>query len=336
MIVIREVYSDEKEQFNQTVNHPLQSWQWGEFREKTGVKVFRLGRFEKQELIQGVQMTIHSIPKTNYKIGYIPKCSLLSKHTFSALEKIGKENNCIFIKLEPNLTSGKEFFLQNNCVYGRPLFTKYTFQINLNQSEEAILAKMKTKTRYNIRVAQKNQVIVQENNSPQAFEQYLKLTFQTTKRQRFYSHNEKYHRLMWQTLQPAGIAHLLTATYQKQVLVAWIVFVFNNVLYYPYGASSREHKNVMASNLMMWEAIRFGKKMGCRFFDQWGCLGRNPNPKDPWYGFHHFKEGYNPQLVEFIGTFDFVLDQNKYKLYTIADNLRWKWLKLKTKIPFLK
>ena len=174
-----------------------------------------------------------------------------------------------------------------------------------------------------------------EDNSLKSFNQYLKLTFETTKRQRFYAHDEKYHRLMWETLNPAGIASLLKATYKNKVLVTWIVFNFNNVLYYPYGASSREHRKVMASNLMMWETIRFGKKIGCQAFDMWGCLGPNPSKRDPWYGFHHFKQGYGPKLIKFVGTFDLVLDPAKYKLYTIADKLRWKWLKLKTHLPFL-
>lgn len=333
-MIIREVYPDEQKQFNQAVNHPLQSWQWGKFREKTGVKVVRLGQFEQKEIKNALQITIHSLPKTKSNIGYLPKCNQFDQPMLNALKKIGQDNNCIFIKIEPNLTSGQEFFLKNGCVYGRPLFTKYTFQIDLTQNETNLLAKMKSKTRYNIKIAQKYQVQIKEDNSSQAFEQYLKLTFETTKRQGFYAHNEQYHRLMWQTLFPAGIAHLLTANYQNKTLVAWILFTFNNILYYPYGASSRENRKVMASNLMMWEAIRFGKKMGCRLFDQWGCLGPNPNPKDPWYGFHHFKEGYHPQLVEFIGTFDFILDPAKYKLYTLADKLRWKWLKLKARLPF--
>lgn len=334
-MIIRQLYPDEKEQFNKVVTHPLQSWQWGEFREKTGLKVIRIGLFDKKEIKTGLQITIHPIPKINYNIGYLPKCTRFNQQMLAALKKIGQDYNCIFIKIEPNTTSGKDFFLKNGCLYGRPLFTKYTFQIDLTNDEETLLSKMKQKTRYNIRVAQKHGVEVIEDNSLAAFNQYLKLTFETTKRQKFYAHDEEYHRLMWQTLYPASIAHLLKATYQNKTLVTWIVFVFNNVLYYPYGASSREHKNTMASNLMMWEAIRFGKKMGCHTFDLWGCLGPNPNPKDPWYGFHRFKAGYSPKLVEFIGTFDLVLDPAKYRLYNIADNLRWKWLRLKTKIPFL-
>jgi len=328
-MIVRQPYPEEKEKFNQAVQHPLQSWQWGEFRQKTGAETIRLAQFDGQELKTALQLTLHSLPKTSYKIGYLPKCGRIDEQLFQSLKQVGRQNNCFFIKIEPQLTKGQEFFLDRGCVYGRPLFTKYTFQIYLRQDEKVLLAKMKPKTRYNLRLAQKKGVKIEEDNSLTAFKQYLKLTFQTTKRQKFYAHDEEYHRQMWQVLYPAGIAHLLKASYQGKVLVTWIVFLFNHVLYYPYGASSRKNREAMASNLMMWEAIRFGQRKGCRLFDLWGCLGPKASPQDPWFGFHRFKEGYSPKLIEFIGTFDLVLNPSFYKAYRFLNSLRWKWLKIK-------
>jgi lipid II:glycine glycyltransferase (peptidoglycan interpeptide bridge formation enzyme) len=338
-MIIREVYAEEKEAFNRVVTHPLQSWTWGEFREKTKIKVLRIGVFDQNSLTSGWQITLHRVPKTNFTVGYVPKCLMPTTQVLAALTKIGQEHKCIFIKLEPNVVNSPtrvetKFLLANGCVYGRPLFTKYTFQLDLRPNEEALLTNMHPKTRYNIKVAQKHGVVIAEDNSYDAFQHYLKLTFETTARQKFYAHNKEYHKLMWQTLYTGGIAHLLKATYQNTVLATWIVFIFNNTLYYPYGASSRENREVMASNLMMWEVIRFGKKMGCQIFDMWGSLGPNADPKDPWYGFHRFKEGYGAKLAEFIGTFDLVTNKSAYKLYTLADNLRWKWLRFKAGLPF--
>ncbi len=329
-MIIRPVYLKEKDRFNQIAPHPLQSWEWGDFKERIGVKVIRLGQFKNQKLTSTIQLFIHPLPKTEYTVGYLPKCSALNRQMLGSLNKIAQENKCIFIKIEPNLVKGKEFFLENGCIYGRPLFTKYTFQIDLKPVQEELLKNMKQKTRYNLRLAQKSGVQVTEDNSLAAFQEYLRLTFTTTKRQKFYAHDEKYHNLMWQTLYPAGIAHLLKAEYQGKILVAWIVFIFNQVLYYPYGASSREHKEVQASSLMMWEAIRFGKEMGCHTFDLWGSLGPNPDPKDSWYGFHRFKLGFGPKLVEFIGTFDLVFNRPGYKIYNLADKLRWNYLKFRS------
>ena len=330
-------------------NHPLQSQEWGEFRKKTGVKVIRLN---------GIQMTIHKIPHTPWTIGYVPKGPLPTKEMISELKKIGQEENCIFIQLEPNVRVNQESRIKNQewdsfqsiihdsqfviQTAAHPLFTKYTFILDLTKSEDELLRNMHPKTRYNIKVALKHGVKVVQDNSDKAFEIYLKLTAETTKRQGFYAHTEKYHRLMWETLQATSInkdkltAHLFLANYRPTTsdqrpttLVTWILFVYKDILYYPYGASSSENRETMASNLLMWEAIKFGKKLGLKKFDMWGALGPNPDKNDPWYGFHRFKEGYGPKLAEFVGSFDLVINPVLYELYKILDKIRWAVLKIK-------
>ena len=314
---------------NNTATHPLQSLEWAEFRKKTGIKVIKG---------DGFQLTIHKIPHTLWTIGYLPKGPLPDKEMLEELEKIGREEKCIFIQIEPNVPVLRS--LKGLQPSFHPLFTKYTFILDLTKSEQELLAGMHPKTRYNIKVAQKHGVKVVEDNSDEAFETYLKLTRETTKRQGFYAHTENYHRLQWQTLPHKIInrkssiinqlsSHLLLAKYQKKILVAWTVFVYGDTLYYPYGASSSENRETMASNLMVWEAIRFGKKLGLKKFDMWGSLGPNPDKKDPWYGFHRFKEGYGGKLVEFVGSFDLVINPLLYQFYKIADRLRWLVLKLR-------
>lgn len=339
MIITREVLKEEKEAFNKLALHPVQSWEWGEFREKLNQKVLRLGVFDGKKLLSGYQVTVHPIPKTNYSVIYLPKGPLPDKLMLETLTKFGKQENAIFAKIEPAVqkASGYEdidrFLLENNCRHGKTLYTQHTFWLDLTKSEEELLSEMKEKTRYNLKLAQKRGVEVVEDNSPAAFEQHLKLLFETTRRQGFYAHTINYHRKMWETLQPAGIAHLLIAKHEGKPLATWVLFNFNKVLYYPYGGSSRELKELMPSYAMMWEAIKFGKKIGCQTFDLWGSLGPNPNPLDPWFGFHRFKLGFNPQLVEFIGTYDLVLNRPLYLAYNFADKFRWMFLKLKAKLP---
>ncbi len=312
--------------FNKKVNHPLQSWEWGEFRKKTGIRVIRE---------EGFQMTIHQIPHMPWNIGYLPKGNLPDKKLISKLTEIGKKEKCIFIQLEPNIqTFNSQFSILNLIPAAHPLFTKYTFVLDLTKSEDELLKNMHPKTRYNIKVAQKHGVKIIEDNSDKAFREYLKLTKETTKRQNFYAHAPDYHKKMWQEL---GIplshgsnrltARLFLAKYKNKTLVAWILFIFKDTLYYPYGASSNKHRETMASNLMMWEVVRFGKKLGLKKFDMWGALDPNPDPKNPWYGFHKFKQGYGAKLVEFVGSYDLVINPVLYQLYKLADKIRWKLLR---------
>ncbi|MBI3984362.1 MAG: peptidoglycan bridge formation glycyltransferase FemA/FemB family protein [Candidatus Levybacteria bacterium] len=307
--------------------HPLQHPFWGEFREKTGVEVVREN---------DLQLTIHSIPYTNYKIGYFPKGGDITQKMLDDLYKIGKNNNCIFIQIEPNVekVGERKYNFKNFYPSAHPIFTKYNFVLDLTKSEEELLKNMSQKTRYNIRLAQKKGVEVIEDNSDKGFEQYLKLTRETTQRQKFFAHNEKYHKTLWETFKNKNhkefSIHLLKAVYKNQTLATWVLFVLGDTLYYPYGASSDKYREVMASNLVMWEAIKFGKKLGLKTFDMWGAANVvDPKPDNIYYGFHRFKQGYGPRHVEYIGSFDLVINKNLYFAYKVLDKIRWFVLRFK-------
>ena len=347
--MILKITEKDKSNFNKSANHPLQSWEWGEFRKAWGNEVVwtRWGL-----------LTLHKIPFTKYKIGMFIKGPKPTQKMLDDLKTVAKENNLLFIKLEPaeplviarrettkqsqlikdrhaslamttKYKSVIKLLKENGCTPGKTLFTPTSFWLDLTKSENELMKGFSSKTRYNIRLAQKKGVKVVENNSDSAFEKYIELTRETIKRQGFYAHTEKYHRLMWQALhkemvkdKKEPIARLLTASYKGQIITTWIVLVWHQFLYYPYGASSVKHRNVMANNLMLWEVIRYGKKLSLKTFDLWG--------REPGKGFTKFKEGYNPQVVEFLGTWDLITSPLYYP-YRILEYLRWKILRVKGK-----
>ncbi len=341
-MIIRAIREEEKSLYDQVVQHPLQTWAWGEFRKQTGVKVERIGFFEGQKLTQAFQVTFHKIPHFNQTIGYLPKGPMPDEEQLDVLRQLGEKHNALFVKLEPNIAQEagapsahdaiKRFLVDHGCVPGRPLFTKYTFQLNLQQSEEKIFAQLKSKTRYNVRLAAKKGVQIFEKTSQEGMDEYIDILQETTNRQGFYAHSPEYFKTLWNTLGTTNMLHIFHAVYQDKIIVSWIVFHFHDIFYYPYGASRTAHRDVMASNLMMWEMIIYAKKLGCHTFDMWGSLGPKPDKNDPWYGFHKFKEGYGGTLTEFIGTYDLVLNEQMYKIYRVAENVRWTILRLRAKI----
>jgi lipid II:glycine glycyltransferase (peptidoglycan interpeptide bridge formation enzyme) len=337
-MVLKGIDQKARKAYNAVVEHPLQSFEWGEFREKTGVKVIRRGVFEKEKLVSGFQLTIHKIPKTSFTIGYLPKGEMPTKEILEELKKIGKEEKCIFIQLEPNVIASTKRESQMRelglVTAAHPLFTKYTFVLDISKSEEDLLKNMHPKGRYNIKVANKHGVKVIQDNSEKAFEKYWRLTEETTRRQGFYAHTKQYHKHQWETFGHDAnkdhlTSHLMTASYDGKTVTTMLFFVFHDTLYYPYGASSNEHRNVMHSNLAMWEGIRFGQKLGLKKFDMWGAMGPEPDQKDPWFGFHNFKQKFGPEHVEFIGSYDLVINPILYQGYKVADKLRWLVLKMK-------
>lgn len=297
--------------------HPLQTKQWGEFRSEWGNII--------ENYKNGI-IVFSKVPYLPLTIGTVIKGQKPTKLDILEITKIATQNKAIFVKLEPNVLYDQKLEVELvswGLVKGKTLFTPTSFWIDLTKSEEELLKSFSSKTRYNIRLAQKHGVIVKIDNSDKAFDKYLDLTFETAKRQGFYAHTPNYHKLMWKYLK-GSIAHLLTATYNKEVVSAWILFAHDGFLYYPYGASTDKYKEVMANNLMMWEAIRFGKSLGLKTFDLWG--------REEGKGFTKFKEGYNPKVVEFIGSWDLIIDKPLYYLYKTAEKLRWFLLRLKAKL----
>jgi len=180
---------------------------------------------------------------------------------------------------------------------------------------------MKPKTRYNIKLAQKKGVIIKEMSDEKGFEIFNKLYFETCKRQKYYGHNHEYHKIVWNTLKE-NIAHILIAFYENTPIAAYELFNFKDRLYYTYGGTSVEHRNVMAANLLMWETIKLGKKLGANVLDMWGSLAPQYNTNHDWAGFTRFKEGYGTEFKQLCTSFDLICNPILYKTYNFVYSIR--------------
>ena len=300
-----------REEWNRQVTHPLQSWEWGEFRKLRQP-------IDRQD---GMLVVWTKIPLTPWFFGYIPMGKIPSHEEIGRLGDLGRERGAIGIRMEPNIQVDQLTSLPvAQLVKGRSLFKKKTIIVDLTKSEEELLERMHQKGRYNIKVAQKHGVSVRVSVSEKDLAKYLELMFTgTTKRQKIYSHGPKYHLQMWNVLEPAGMAKLFCAEYKKQILSCALVFCFNDTIYYAYGASALEHKEVMAQTLLMWEIMRWGKENGYKYFDLWGT--------EEGKGFSRFKEQFGGVIVELAGTFDLPINWLIYPLFRLAEEIRWKILR---------
>lgn len=298
--------------WNNKVDHPMQSWEWGEFREKRQP----IDRFDNQLIVWT------NIKFTPYYFGYIPMGKLLRDEEMKRLKDLGKKRNAIGIRMEPNVILDSKFNVQSfifdkGLVKGRGLFKKKTYFWDLTKSEEDLLKAMHPKGRYNIKVAQKHGVKIKQSDD---FDKYLDLLFGgTSKRQKIYSHDCEYHRLLWESLKNK-MAYLWVAEYQNNIITADVIFVFKDKIYYAYGASALEHKEVMAPTLLLWEIAKYYKKRGFNIFDLWGA--------EEGKGFSRFKSQFGADLVELIGTWDLPINKPLYWAFRIAEEIRWKILRI--------
>ena len=143
------------------MTHPLQTAAWANFRKAMGVDIVKLSEWF---------ISFHRIPYTPFTIGFFPKGPNPTKKLIEELVVLGKQKRALFIQIEPNETTAFNLLPPSH----HPLFTKYTFIIDLTKTEEELLSAMHPKTRYNIKVAQKHNVKIQEDNSDVAFETYIK------------------------------------------------------------------------------------------------------------------------------------------------------------------
>lgn len=341
----------DKELFNQKAKHPLQSWEWGEAREKMGIKVLRIAEYSNKQITNVYQLTFHKLPKLSYSIGYLPRSEFPSKHVLEFLYDYGEKHNVIFIKIEPYVplslrgSETTEAISENEIATSpsaprddirivkspHPLFPEWTQILDLTKPEEELLKAMHSKTRYNIRLAQKKEVVVQEMSNEKGFEIFSKLYFDTCKRQQYHGHSPHYHKIIWESLR-SNIAHICIAFYNDTPLAAYELFHFKDTFYYPYGGTSLEFRNVMAPNLLMWKAIRLGKKLGAKKFDMWGSLAPNYDQHHDWAGFTRFKEGYGGKFVQFVGSYDLVIAPFAYKIYNSVYKLRELYLRIKKNV----
>ena len=321
--VLLPVNNQMKEAQNSLASHPMQTWEWGEARTAMGVEVIKIQSDGKL-----YQMTIHPIPHTPYSIGYIPRSEMPTQSALTRLHEFGKKNNVIFIKIEPYIPydesfgpSAFNFQLQRSS---HPLFPEWTQTLDLTPSEEELLKKMKPKTRYNIRLAEKKGVVIKEMSTDEGYKIFETLYFETCERQGYRGHTPSYHQTIWNKLKDMQ-AHILVAFLGEIPLAAYELLIFKKTLYYLYGGSSLLHKNVMAPNLLMWEAIKLGKKLGAELFDMWGSLPPEYSNTHPWAGFTRFKEGYGTQFLHLMPSIDIIIRPILYKTYGILHAFREKF-----------
>lgn len=305
--------------------HVIQSPQWSEFKSKYGTSSIKCGE---------IYYTKHAIPFTGNYYAYCPKVDP-SKIDFIELEKSLKANNCIAINFDvpnvladdPKVDEYKKMFEQKCVKAYKDTFAKNNVLLDLTPSEEDLQNAMHTKHRYNIKLSLKHDVYVKFGETDEDFEVFYKLLSDTAVRQKYFVHPKQYYKLIWDTFRPQNIVRLVTAYKDKTPLASWMLFLYEGVMYYPYGGSSMEYRNLAASTLVAWEAIKMGKRDGCKLFDMWGAAKDPKDQSDSWFGFTQFKLRFGGQFVKYMDSYDFVLNEVAYNAFNLANDLRWKILR---------
>jgi peptidoglycan pentaglycine glycine transferase (the first glycine) len=284
------------------------------------------------------------------RVLYAPKGPLLRdwgnaplrQRVLSDLRDLGQQQRAIFIKIDPDVRLGEGLPAMDNPQVDRQgdqvvsdlkahgwLFSaeqiqfRNTIVLDLTLPEETLLACMKQKMRYNIRLAQRKGVTVRSGGLDDLSALY-RMYAETSVRDGFVIRDESYYRQLWQiflTNQPVSLpsgqpyAQVLVAEVSGEAVAALFVFYFAANAWYLFGMSRDSHREKMPNHLLQWEAIRQAKAAGCRVYDMWGAPDKF-DESDPMWGVYRFKEGLGGVVVRHLGAWDLPLRPFYYRLYT--------------------
>jgi lipid II:glycine glycyltransferase (peptidoglycan interpeptide bridge formation enzyme) len=297
--------------------HLLQTGEWGELKSGFGWKPVRLVSAEA-----GVQILFRKLP-LGFSVGYIPKANV-DPSLWPEIDSESKQNHAIFLKLEPDSWEGAN---QSPFTNYQSLITSShniqpprTIIVDIGGSEEKILARMKQKTRYNIRLAEKKGISVRCWDDLGSFHRMMLLT---GNRDGFGVHSLEYYRRAYELLHPKQMGELLVAEYGGQPLAALFVARNGNRAFYLYGASTGEERNRMPTYLLQWEALKWAKARGSEEYDLWGVPDEDEGTleanfethSDGLWGVYRFKRGFGGELKRAVQAMDRVYHPLLYRAY---------------------
>jgi peptidoglycan pentaglycine glycine transferase (the first glycine) len=279
---------------------------------------------------------------------YIPKGPLLDwndsplRHRVLAdLREFARKQSAIFIKIDPDLELGTG--IPGNPGYNEnqlgisvinelksngwqfseeQVQFRNTVLINLEHSEEELLANMKQKTRYNVNLAMRKGVSIRAGK-PTDIDMLFRMYAETSVRDGFVIRNDSYYREVWNTFmftqgpkrfdQP--VAEAFVAEVDGEPVAGAIIFRFAGKAWYLYGMSRLAHRDKMPSYLLQWEAIKRAKAAGCTVYDLWGAPDEF-DETDPLWGVFRFKEGLGGTVYRYLGAWDLPVNRMLYRLYS--------------------
>jgi peptidoglycan pentaglycine glycine transferase (the first glycine) len=334
--------------------HLLQTWEWSQVKAGIGwVPMPFVWKDSRGNPIAAAMILKRIVPTAGLSarlcVLYVPKGpvmawsdALLRRGVLDDLQNLAKRQGAIFVKVDPDVVLGTgipnsegareersglavlaELRQREWLFSSEQIQFRNTVLIDLAPSEDEILRRMKQKTRYNIRLAEKKGVSVRMgtlDDLPMLYRMYA----ETSVRDGFVIRDESYYLSVWRSfMQTPGLdrrpaipaAEPLIAEIEGQPVAAIFVFYFGGKAYYIYGMSRDAHREKMPNHLLQWEAMQRAKQAGCSTYDLWGAP-ETFDERDSLWGVFRFKEGLGGTVVRTLGAWDYPARPFWYRMYT--------------------
>lgn len=324
--------------------HALQTWQWGQVKAQVGWQSHPLiWRDDKGTICAGALLLQRIVQTGGFglkmSVMYIPRGPMLdygnhplANQVLNDLQTYARQKGAIFLKIDPDLVLAygspgtdkemeysiglnfREDLLKRGWVFSDDQIQfRNTVVVGLCDDEEALLAQMKPKTRYNVRLADKRGVTIRVGGA-EDIDLLYRMYAHTSVRDDFLIRGKDYYALVWRTFFEAGLAEPLIAEVDGEPVGAVVIFRFGNKAWYLYGMSLDEHREKMFTYRLQWEAMLRAKAAGCTLYDFWGAPDEF-NESDPMWGVYRFKEGFGGTVLRTLGAWDYPVRPLIYQLY---------------------
>ena len=305
-------------EFNQKhpKGHFLQSPEWAKLKSEWKNEVV-LSEDKDGNIKVAMSILIRKLPYINSSIMYSPRgpvCDIHDKETFQDLvngaKELAKKYNAFILRVDPDIPDNDEEFkkiaqevgfkLKENVKdFSEVIQPRYVFRLNVkDKTEEELLKSFHEKTRYNIRLAGRKGVTIRDGNR-EDLKDFYKIMQETGNRDNFLIRPLEYFEKMYDCM-GKDYLRVIMADYNGKPISGAIAIYYGNKVWYLYGASSNENRNVMPNYLVQWEMIKWALEKKCDIYDFRGVSG-HVDEHHPQYGIYKFKKGFNGDFVEFVG-----------------------------------
>ena len=335
---MRVVVESDAQRWNQALAtlpgaHVLQSYEWGETKAQVGWAPRRMLFVDEESHAPKAAACLlrRKLPRLPLAVAYVPKGPALdyehlpmAEVVLAHIEREAQRVQAIFVKIDPDVRVDTQWGADFARLLQRRGWRSSREQIqfrstlfsDLAPDEETILAGMKSKTRYNIRLAGRRGVTVRAGTL-EDLRIFYEMYDETGRRDGFIVRPFEYYRHIWETFIEASMGHLLLAEVEGEPIAGLILFRFGHTAWYMYGASTNRHRRFMPNHLLQWEAIRWAKLQGCRTYDWWGAPDVL-DESDPMWGVYRFKAGFGGEFAPHIGAWDFPVSRFRYWVYAVV------------------
>ena len=292
---------------------------------------------EDGKIVAAMMLLVQNIPFKSTII-YAPRGPVCDVYDIDLVNKLIKEADPIakkyhacMLKFDPQVLYTKELddlykkagyktsgYKPDGDTLIQPL---HNMVLNIDgKTEDELMKSFAEKTRYNVRLSGRKGVTVRYSRDKEDLKTFYDIYKVTTIRDKIGCRDYDYFERMLEAYDETK-RRIYIAEHEGEPLSAAIATNIGGELFYVYGASSNEKRNLMPNYAMQMAMIRWGLETGCKSYNFGGVLNLDPNN-----GLYKFKIGFcrDEGLEEYIGEINKVYNPLAYWMYTVAMPMKRK------------